>query len=60
MKPMSVKFIQAARKAGLNMREVSKRLDAAVGNPEAMRKWREWVRDQILRSEKKVELALGH
>ena len=61
MKPIgTVKFIQAARKAGLDMREVSERLDAAAGNRDALRQWRKWVKEQVLRSEKQVELALGH
>ena len=57
-KVSTVKFIQEARKAGLDMREVSKRLDAAVGNPQALREWSRWIREQVLHSGK--ELALGH
>lgn len=56
----TVKLIQAARKAGLDMREVSERLDAAVGSRDALREWRAWVRNQILKSGRKAELALGH
>lgn len=57
----TVRLVQAARKAGLDMREVSERLDAAVGDREALREWRAWVREQVfLRSGRKVKLALGH
>ena len=54
----TVKYIQAARKAGLDMREVSERLDAAVGHPGALREWRNWVRKEILNG--KVEVVLGY
>lgn len=60
MTASTVKFVQAARKAGLDMREASERLDAAVGSRDALRKWRAWVRDQILKSGRKAGLALGH
>jgi len=55
----TVQFIQAARKAGLDMREVAERLDATVGVKDGLRRWRQWVREEILKGGKK-ELALGH
>jgi len=48
MKTVStVKFIQLARKAGLNMREVSERLDASAGQAGGIRKWQGWIRSEI-------------
>jgi hypothetical protein len=60
MKMATVKLVQAARKAGLDMREVSERLDAAVGIPDGLRRWRQWVREEILRKGHESELVLGH
>jgi len=40
----TVSCIQAARKAGLDMREVSERLDAAAGDT---KRWRKWIHNEI-------------
>jgi hypothetical protein len=53
----TVSCIQDARKAGLDMREVTERLDAAVGRPDGLSRWKEWVRSEILKTK---NLALGH
>ena len=57
MEKTTVQMIQEARKAGLDMREVSERLDAAVGQPNGLGKWRSWVRKMV---SSKSELVLGH
>ena len=43
----AVKYIQMARKAGLNMREVSDRLDAVAGKPNGIQEWQEWVASEV-------------
>jgi len=55
MKKTTVQLVQEAGKAGMDMREVSERLDAAVGIPDGLRKWREWIRKKL-----ESRLALGH
>jgi ribosomal protein L1 len=49
----TVDCIRKARKAGLDMREVSERLDASVSLPNGLEHWKKWVHSEIL-------LALGH
>lgn len=56
-KQTTVETIQEAHRAGLDVREVSERLDAAVGQPNGLSKWQSWVRKMISR---KAELVLGH
>jgi hypothetical protein len=56
----TVQFVQAARKAGMDMREVSERLNAAIGVQGGLQKWRKWIRQEILKGGRKKELALGH
>lgn len=43
----TVSFMQAAIKAGLDMREVYERLDAAAGCVNGISRWRKWVKDEI-------------
>jgi hypothetical protein len=46
----TVGCIREARRAGLDMREVSERLDASVGQPKQMIRWREWIRKEVLKA----------
>ena len=56
-KKTTVSFIQDARRAGLDMREVSDRLDKAIAEPGGLKEWKRWIRESI-GSQK--EFALGH
>ena len=43
----TVSVVMAARRAGLDMREVGSRLDRASRSPVELRKWSHWVHGEI-------------
>jgi hypothetical protein len=54
-KESTIDCIRKAKKAGLDMREVSERLDASVSLPNGLERWKKWIHEEVLK-----QLALGH
>lgn len=52
----TTELVRMAVKAGLNMREVSERLDSSAKNAGGLRKFREWVLEEIFQKEKQIAM----